>query len=63
MFQIYSKMASLLFSAYFDNNFCYQSNSKNQINTRLSHLGYCSNKLKEEIGESQFIIWPQRGWG
>ena len=32
-------------SAYFGSLFCYQSNGKIQINTKLLHFWYCSDKL------------------
>ena len=44
MSQICSKMITFLFSAYIGGHFCYHNNSF-QINIRLLHLGYCSNKL------------------
>ena len=31
--------------SYFGDHFCYYSNGKSQMNTRLLHLGYCSNTL------------------
>ena len=57
------KMATFLFSAYFGGHFCYHSNGKSKINTRLLHLAYCSNKLiYEEIGEPNFyFVVLQRG--
>ena len=27
---------------------CYHSNGKNEINTRLLHLAYCSNKIRRK---------------
>ena len=64
MSQICPKMATFLFSAFFGSHICYHSNGKSQINTRLLHLGYWSNKL---IGRNWwktiFIFWPHRGWG
>ena len=44
MAQICSKMANFLLSAYFGGNFCNHGNGKSQINTRILHFGYCSNK-------------------
>ena len=37
--------SKLVNSAFFGGHFCYHSNSKSQINTRLLHLSYCSNKV------------------
>ena len=42
--QFYSKMVALLNSAYFDSHLCYYSNGISRIDTRIVHLGYCSNK-------------------
>ena len=49
-------MVIFLYSAYFGSYFCYHSNGKSQINTRLLHLGYCSNKLigRNYIGSTLF---------
>ena len=52
-----SKMVNFLFSAYFDGHFCYHSKVKSQTNIRLIHLGHCSNKLVEEIGEKQISFF------
>ena len=42
--------------------FCYHSNCKSRINTRLLHFGYCSNKLiRRNLWRATFIFWPQRG--
>ena len=56
MSQICSKMVTFLFLAYYSGHFCYHSNGKSQINTRLLHLGYC-----EEIGEKQFSFSASTG--
>ena len=36
---------------------CYHSNGKSQIDTRLLHLGYCSN----ELIRSNFYLMTSRG--
>ena len=40
-------------SAYFGDHFCYHNKGKSLINTRLLHLGYCSNKLIKHTSEKQ----------
>ena len=50
-----SKMVTVLFPDYFGSYFCYHYHGKRQINTRLLHLGFCSNK--EEIGEKQICFF------
>ena len=45
MSQTFSKMVIFIFSTDFGGDFYYQRNAKSHIETRLLHLGYCSNKL------------------
>ena len=56
MSQICSKMVNFLFSAYFDGHFCYHSNGKSQINARLLHFGYCSNKFMKILVKNNFYF-------
>ena len=57
-------MATFLFSAYFGSHFCYHSNSKNRINYRLLHLGYCFNKLiRKKTCEKQISFFCLKGGG
>ena len=57
MSQICSKMVIFLFSVYFGGHFCYHSNGKSQIDTRLVHLRYYSSELIEKIGEKNTFIF------
>ena len=63
MSQICSKMANFLFSAYFGGHFCYHSNGKSQINTRVLHFGYCSNKLSKNYLKAIFVFCLKGGGG
>ena len=47
MFQISSKIANFLFSAYFRGHFCYHINSKSQIKSRYLHLGFVLNSIQK----------------
>ena len=63
MSHICSKMATVLFPAYFGGHFCYHRNGKSRINSSLLHFGYCANKLIRRNGRKLFLflslIWGQ----
>ena len=50
--------------SYFGGHFCYHSNGKCRINTRVLHFGYCSNKLiKRNYWKATFIVFGLIGEG
>ena len=56
-------MVNFPFSDYFSRHFGYHSNGKSQINTRLLHLGYASNKLIRRIWKKKNLILGRIGEG
>ena len=50
-------MVTFLFSAYFGSHFCYHSNGKSQIYTRLLRLVYCSNKPIRKNGKKSILFF------
>ena len=59
-----SKVSNLFQNGHFlifGGQFCYHSNGKSEINSRLLRLGYCSNKsVRRYLLTTTFVFIPQR---
>ena len=61
MSQICSKMANFLFTAYFDDHFCYHSNGKAKPIPEFYTSDIVQTNYLKEITEKQFLFFDLKG--